>query len=176
MIITYLPHCWQYLLFSPSRTTSLALAHPRQTLCLLWYPFSSLISVPHWGTWHLAVAGPALAVRGRFFPGPAASSSSSCSFASSSGHAQGIRPARKLEHVSLGSRFRILSELSGGGRWDGEKVGGESRGMGSCWSSRAKSRISDQSQREGEGEELGSIWGRWWSGGGLCMAVEDWKP
>lgn len=100
---SYFPHCWQYLLLSPSRKTELAFAHRKQTRCLLWYPLSSLISASHPETWHRAGPPGARATRFRFFPGRRRSSSSS--FASNSGQAHGTRPAKKFEHTNLGSRF-----------------------------------------------------------------------
>lgn len=151
---TYFPHCWQYLLLSPSIKTQLAFAQRKQTLCLLWYPLSSLISTSQPGTWHLAVEG-RVVVLGRFFHGAPLSSSSS--FSSISGHAHGIRPARKLEQVNLGSRFRIRSgppesdDSPGGAVCSGVSelegmIWSGSRERENC-SSAVKSRSSFQSHR-----------------------------
>lgn len=155
---SYFPHCWQYLLLSPSSTTALAFAHCKQTRCRLWYPLSSLISATHPGTWQLAGTPPELlAVRVRFLPGSAASSSSS--FASSSGQAHGITPAKKFEHVSLGSLFLIRPELSspecsGGWLWSTPACSISDWGKDVVrLSSRLKSRKSDQSKRD---EKVGS--------------------
>lgn len=60
-------------------------------------------------------------MRARFLPGKPSSSS----LASSSGQAQGTRPARKLEQVSRGSRFRTRSLGISGASLKGEEIGRE---------------------------------------------------